>query len=436
MSEYVSLEKESDSDEVPGFALTYLDSDDVPELIVIEGCAYSCGVAVYTFEKGEVIPIGVYGQYGTMNYKEKEGIVFDSFDTGDSISCKVYQMEEKKEIFLQSYSERYEFSAEGEVLRYTYTVDGKEVSEEQYREVCDKWQDTACRVIDHGMCLPMTDDNIQQTLTKELENLILTQEKVLKQNVLIEADMPESSIIFWDYDDYDRDGKCEVFVICGESGNNTLGVAYYEGTLYFAGADGCTVLRDYEYYRMIDGKMKLGPGRKYLFFYTDYNFTANITELWTVEDGKPVESEFSQIGQVVYRGGNDFEIWKDAYDHFFGMISEDSWTGHTYKPYFYYYNYSSNRVEAYGGEEISGEAFEQLSGTNIIEEIESKGYTVGTIIRWENDIVTINYAVNEDSGSISYENIIWDNRVKDFWEKEIRGVTSWENAGVGGSFHL
>lgn len=436
LAEYVSLEKESDSDKVPGFAITYLDSDDVPELIVIEGCAHSCGVAVYTFEKGEVIPIGVYGQYGTMNYKEKEGIVFDSFDTGDSISCKVYQMEEKKEILLQSYSERYEFSAEGEVLRYTYTVDGKEVSEEQYREVCDKWQDTACRVIDHGMCLPMTDDNIQQTLTKELENLILTQEKVLKQNVLIEADMPESSIIFWDYDDYDRDGKCEVFVICGESGNNTLGVAYYRGTLYFAGADGCTVLRDYEHYRMIDGKMKLGPGRKYLFFYTDYNFTANITELWTVEDGKPVESEFSQIGQVVYRGGNDFEIWKDAYDHFFGMISEDSWTGHTYKPYFYYYNYSSNRVEAYGGEEISGEAFEQLSGTNIIEEIESKGYTVGTIIRWENDIVTINYAVNENTGSISYENIIWDNRIKDFWEKEIRGVTSWENAGVGGSFHL
>ncbi|MDE7341737.1 MAG: hypothetical protein K2N80_14495 [Lachnospiraceae bacterium] len=438
LAEYASQRDESDSREVPGFAFTYLDGDDVPELIVIDGYAHSCGAAVYTFEKGEVISVGAYGQYGAMGYREKEGIVFDDYDTGGNVYSSVYQIEGKEETLLQSYSERCDFSAEGEEVQYAYMVDGKEVSEEQYREVCDKWNESECRVIDYGMCRALEGGNLQSALTEELENLLLTQEEALKQNVLIAAGAQESDILLLDYDDYDRDGKCEAFMICGDS-YDEYGEERYRGELYFAGADCCTLLRDDQCYRMIDGKMKLGMNRKYLFFYTDFSLTANISELWTVEDGKPVENEFSQIGQVVYRGGNAFEIWMDTYDHFYEP-AYDMWTGHTYKPYFYYYNYSRDRIEAYGGEIISGEEFGKLSGTNLIGEIEAEGYTVETIIRWENDIVTINYVIPADerdsTGTVCYENVIWDNTAKDFWQKDVRGVTSWKNAGEGGRFRI
>ncbi|MDE6750934.1 MAG: hypothetical protein K2K21_17995 [Lachnospiraceae bacterium] len=435
LAEYVPQRGASNSEEVPAFSLIYLDSDDVPELIVIEGYAHACGGYVYTFDRGEVIPVGEYGQYGTLHYREKEGIVFHDYDAFGNVYCDVYQIEGKNETLLQSYSERCEFSAEGEELKYTYIVDGTEVSEEQYWEVCDKWNETGYRVTDYGMCLSLTDRNMQKALSEELEKLILTQEEVLKQNVLIAAGAQESNILLLDYDDYDRDGKCEVFMICGES-YDEYGTEKYRGVLYFAGADSLTLLRDNQHYRMIDGKMKLGPGRKYLFFYTDFCFTANISELWTVEDGKPVESVFSQIGQVVYRGGNDFEIWMDTYDNFYDTV-DDLWSGHTWKPYFYHYNYSSNRIEAYDGEIISGEKFEEISGTNLIEEIEAEGYTVETIILWGNDIVTINYVVSDDEyGFLCYENVIWDNKIKDFWEKDTRFVTSWKNAGEGGSFWL
>lgn len=404
---------------------------------MIGGYAHACGAAVYTFEKGKVVPVGIYGQYGAMGYREKEGIVFDDYDMGSNAYSCVYQIEGKKETLLQSYGERCEFLVEGEELQYTYVVDGTEVSEEQYRKVCEKWNGTGYRMIDYGMCRVLTDGNAQRVLTVELENLILTQKEVLKQNVLIAAGMPESKILLLDYDDYDGDGKYEAFIICGDS-YDVYGDVEYRGALYFAGADCCTLLQNTEDYRMIDGKIKLGPDRKYLLFHTDYSFSATRSELWTVEDGKPVESVFSQIGYVVYCGGNDFEIWMDAYDHFYEPLDDLwLWTGHTYKPYFYYYNYSSNRIEAYGGETISGEAFKELSGTDFIEEIEAKGYTIETIIRWENDIVTINYVIPEnDFGVVAYENVIWDNKVKDFWEKDKRGVTSWENAGEGGSFWL
>lgn len=447
LTEYVPHRTESDSKEVPGFALIYLNDDDAPELIVIEGYAHACGASVYTYEKGEVIPVGVYGQYGCMAYREKDGIVFDDYDTGGNMYSNVYQIEGKKETLLQSYSERWEFPEEGEELQYTYTVDGKEVSEEQYREVCDKWYEIGDKVIDYGMCRTLTDSNMQRALTEELENLILTQEEVLKQNVLIAAGAQESNILLLDYDDYDRDGKYEAFIICGDSYDD-YGTVIYRGVLYFVGADCCTLLRNDEYYhesyRMIDGKMDFGS-RKYLFFYLDYVVTANISVIWTVRDGKPVEeSNLFQRGQVVYRGANErneFEIWVDAYDHecdkdYFGE-GDDMWLGHTWKPYFYHYNSGSDQIEKYGGEIISGKEFEELSGTNLIEEIETEGYTVETIIRWENDIVTINYVIPEnDWGTVWYENVIWDNKVKDFWKKDVRGVTSWKYAGEGGSFWL
>lgn len=65
---------------------------------------------------------------------------------------------------------------------------------------------------------------------------------------------------------------------------------WFKGKFYVAGADGCTQALDNSYgvYRMIDGVMDFGS-RKSLFFYTDYCVTADLSEIWTVRGGKPVE---------------------------------------------------------------------------------------------------------------------------------------------------
>ncbi len=151
----------------------------------------------------------------------------------------------------------------------------------------------------------------------------------------------------------------------------------------------------------------------------------------------------------MYRGDNErdeLEIWVDAYDIFcekdyFGK-DDHMWTGHSYKPYFYHYDAASDRLEPYAGEEITPEKFKELSKTNMIEEIGAEGCTVGEIIHWENDIVTINYHYimpqdeEEPSETYVYKNVIWDNRIGDYWRKDERGVTSWENAGEWGSYGI
>lgn len=398
LTDYVQQWKKNAGQKSPGFKLIYLDDDAIPELVIIEGNAHLFSVNVYTYEAGKTIFVGEYGQYGAMGYQEKKGI---------------------------------------EEIEYTYSVDGKEVTKEQYNEVYLTWNDGFTKVIDYDMCVWMADADISERLTEELENLILTQEEVLKRNVLIKSGKDESAILLMDYDDYDRDGNYEAFVLCGEC-TEYLEQKYYSGTLWFAGANQCTRLEE-QCYRMIDGKMKLGPNRKYLFFYTDVVFTANISELWTVVNGEPKESEQSRIGQVVYRGGSDFEIWKDCYDHFYEP-ENDLWTGHTYKPYFYQYNWDTDEVERYAGEIISRKQLEEICGFDLAAEIEAEGYVVSDIIKWGYEIVTVNYVIPKDEEDaiprIIFENVIWDCIKNDYWRKEQRGVTSWKDAGVGGSFRL
>lgn len=394
-------EPQRKGEQEPRFALLFLDGDEVPELIVMEGWPHAQSASVYLFQDGEVI------------------------------------------------------AGEGkESPRDTDYVNGKEVTEEQYQKASYWWAADEYQMIeyDHFRVLPKTD--IRKELQEELEERILMREDVLKQNLLLAAGAQENDVLLLEYDDYDGDGKYEAFMIVGKSVTYAGGwgeETSYKGTLYFAGADGFVLELDDSYgiYRMIDGKMDFGS-RKYLFFYTEYAFTSNVTELWTVRDGKPVD-ESKLIGpyQLIYRGENEkneFEVLIDSYSHYYEKKDSDEeeemrW-GHVWKPHFWYYDSEIDQIKKYEGKSISKEAFAKLSGTDIIEEIEAEGYTIGEIIHWKNDIVTINYhkvelwGEDESEEIYVYENVIWDNRVKDYWRKDERGVTSWENAGKGGSYGL
>lgn len=448
LQEYELPRQDGGSGQEPGFALLYLDGDEVPELVVMEGIAHAQGASVFMFRDGKVIALGTYGQYGAMPYREKEGLLFDDYDTQGNLHFGVYQIEEDHPALLQSYDYWAGLPEGGE--EPAYWVDGKEVTEEQYWAVSDKWDAGGYQMIQYDDCRKFSGTDIPKSLQEELEDRILMREEVLKQNLLTAAGAQESDILLFDYDDYDGDGKQEAFMIVGRTFDD-YGTEKYDGRLYFAGADGSASELEVQHdiYRMIDGKMDFGS-RKYLFFYLDYCLTANISVIWTVEDGQPVEiSESLQRGQVVYRDAyprEEFEIWVDAYDMFcekdyFGK-DDHMWTGHTWKPYFHHYNYSDDRLEPYEGEEITPEQFKELSKTNIIEEIVAEGYTVGEIIHWGNDIVTINYhsielwGEDETSETYVYENVIWDNRAGDYWRKDERGVTSWKNAGEGGIYWL
>ena len=429
--------KEPWSKEIPSFALIYLDNDDIPELAVMRGTAHSHGASIFTYEHGEAVFVEEYGQYGEMDYREREGVIFDEWDQGGIYHTWVYRIDGSRRTLLLSCSLEADFLDEANP-KYVYKVEDVEVSEEQYWEALARYETEEMRRIRYYDKHPLiTEPDIRGALTKELEALILTQRETVKQRVLAASGMTEDMVLLMDYDDYDHDGKCEAFMFCGEYNEYNELNKIYSGELWFAGAEECTRLRR-EQYRMIDGSMVLGRQKqKYIYLYTDEVFTANYSELWTVEAGKPVEVKLPQCGQIIYREGDSFEVWADGYDHSY-RPKDDLWIGHTYRPYFYHYNWDTKMLERYGENLISAERLARICGFDLAAEIEAEGYEITEIVYWDNDIVTVNYTIPRDENDpvsmIDYENIIWDCRTGDYWRKEERGVTSWKNAGFGGSF--
>lgn len=426
------------------FTLIYLDNDDVPELVIMDDGWHLAGAKIYTYKQEETVYVGKYGQFGWTTYLEKEGIIFNPYSQGGSASCGVHKIDGTEDTLLQVFSWGPDLPAGGwdewDECSYTYKVDDTVVSEEQYDEAWQKWDKPDKRELGYDYCTPVEGTDIPAALTERLQTLILTRYDALREKVLVESGLGEDAILLMDYDDYDGDGIYEAFVFCGRS-YDYYGDISYSGDFWFVGADQCIRLPERfgngTGYRKIDGLMTLGT-KKYLYYYSDYNFTANISGIWTVENREPVEINLPQTGQVVYRGKyNEFELWVDGYNHYYEP-DRDLWTGHTWRPYFYHYDSQTGEPAPDESETLSQKELEEICGFDLAGEVEAEGYEVTAIIRWlPSDIVTINYTIPLDEEAplqeITYENIIWDCKAKDYWRSEEWGVTSWRNAGVGGS---
>lgn len=427
------------------FTLLYLDGDDIPELAVIN--VYKA--EIYTCERDEAVLVGNYGisPEGTTVYREKEGIIFSDYRSSGTV-LHIHQVNAAVDTVLQEFMSgwRYADGREDDVPIPLYEIDDKEVSEAQYDEALQEWKDNAAnKILREDACtLLQKDTDAKEAMQEQLQTLILTQYDTLKRNALIKSGMGEDSLLHMDYDDFDGDGRYEAFMFFGEKGEGAFGSVEYSGEYWFAGADSCVCLSDSpikESYRMIDGQMifeKADHRQKYLYCHSAVVLTANLSRVWTVENGEPVQVHLPQIGEVEngpkhHQWG--FVLWADGYDHYYEP-ADDLWTGHTWRPYFYHYERKlgetgAGELKPDVGEHISREELQELCGFDLVGEVEAEGYEVTEIVRWKpSDIVTVNYTIPmNESGIITYENIVWDCVAQDYWEKE----DSWQNAGYGGS---
>ncbi|MCH5280153.1 MAG: hypothetical protein J1E61_01695 [Lachnospiraceae bacterium] len=123
------------SKEEPHFNLAYVDEDDIPELIIIDGLAHSHGGNVYTWYEGKVVYIGMYGQYGGFGYLDKENLIHDSYDGADVYHDGFYKIEGGEEVLLAFFTTRRTLAdpeAFTEEMVTTYYVDKEEVTKAEY----------------------------------------------------------------------------------------------------------------------------------------------------------------------------------------------------------------------------------------------------------------------------------------------------------------
>lgn len=438
------LENLAGERETVPFTLLYLDGDDIPELAVIN--VYFA--EIYTCDQGQAVLVGNYGMTpeGTAVYREKEGIIFSEYRSSGGV-LSVHQVNRTEDTVLQVFKVGWRYADGRDDDIPVYEIDDAKVSQAQYDEKLREWRNSVVqKSLRADTCtLFQKDMDTKETLQEQLQTLILTQYDTLRKNALIKSGKEEDSLLYMDYDDFDGDGRYEAFIFFGKSGDY-FGNIEYDGDYWFVGSDSCVCLSGSvkESYRKIDGQMTfetVDHRQKYLFCHSATVLTANISRVWTVENGEPVRVHLPQIGEVLYRPESrwDFEVWVDSYNHYYAP-ADDLWTGHTWRPYFYHYERKqgetgTGELKPDTEECISREELQELCGFDLAGEVEAEGYEVTEIIRWEpSDIVTINYMIPlNEYGEITFENIFWDCVEKDYWRKEEKGITCWENAGYGGS---
>lgn len=181
----------------PEFTLIYLDDDEIPELAVLD-----VNLLIYTFADGEVTSVGTYGQYGHVNYVEREGIVFSSRDEYKDVYNNVYKIKGAEEVLLQSSSEswHYEVKAGGEGKEYcVYLVDGKEVTNDEYEAALKVWDEYEKKEVLYADCFLMIDRNVRGNLNQAMAKLVFEENPFFysRGNTSLSADIKYEASETW-----------------------------------------------------------------------------------------------------------------------------------------------------------------------------------------------------------------------------------------------
>ncbi|MBR5649487.1 hypothetical protein [Pseudobutyrivibrio sp.] len=130
--DYESIYLKSDNTNIGdrNYSLLYLNDDDVPEIAVYgNGLQHNDLVEIYTIVEGDVKELGDYGQYGTIQYIQQEGIIYEEYDNAGNFYTNIYKMQDGDITTVNSF--QMDYGTDG----IFYYIDSQSADESDYREM-------------------------------------------------------------------------------------------------------------------------------------------------------------------------------------------------------------------------------------------------------------------------------------------------------------
>lgn len=242
--------------------------------------------------------------------------------------------------------------------------------------------------------------------------------------------------------DFDGDGTREAFVFIGGDIDEEWSTC--QGQLYYVTDNGKEMLKNSDFV-VNDGKIiETFPMTDKTFIAVEEAYTtSSVSFLYYVENGECKDSYLSGIGGF-YKPDfvDDYAISLSCYDMSFdyeeGKEDEGMYMGHTWKPYYFYYDEATGRFEEYVGKEISEEELNAACGFDLAGEIKAAGNQIDGILRRDNGIINVNYSYKTEyeggSVSIQYSNVTFNEKTKEFVNVWGDGENTWENSSFGGTY--
>lgn len=115
----------------PRFTFAYIDSDNIPEVLVFEGDWNTAQVRVLTYSDGTVNDAGCLGAKGAMNYSEKSGLITETDLLNGNVYESHFRMDDGKVELLWSGKKLMSSDSNGEPSFRCY-IDDAEVTLQEY----------------------------------------------------------------------------------------------------------------------------------------------------------------------------------------------------------------------------------------------------------------------------------------------------------------
>ena len=232
----------------------------------------------------------------------------------------------------------------------------------------------------------------------------------LKPILMRKSGATEDQVIVFEQQDYDGDGKEEAFALIGEVVDDPEVMRTVVGNIWFISSDESEkLLHEGIGMGFQEGIRTMTLGKTTYALFDEVYATANLTYVWYVQDGKAVEAPFSAAGEVITdvpEGEDRFRIMDSSYDCSY-YPDTDSWMGHTWKHYYFFYFDEIDEVCEYAGAYITQQTVPFLCGRDLVKELVPKGAKMDSLYCRGNGHIVINYELAGD-GCVNYYHYIYD----------------------------
>lgn len=221
--------------------------------------------------------------------------------------------------------------------------------------------------------------------------------------------------------DFAGDGEVEAFIFTGEFVEDEY-MSSYLGAYWYVKEDNSWEQKVAPEISWNDYGRFFDCGKRKFYAVTQQYTTGAPTTILTVYDGYASQVNMSGYGNVQQLEDGSFVVYHDTYDTFWDNASQ-FFIGHSWKPYYFYYDEAKDDMVEYESEDVSKKAINDLCGTDVLSEIKKAGAEFDSAYKRANGLVTINYSIKQADG-IEYKNATWDLNKKSY-------VPAW---GDGNSF--
>ena len=232
---------------------------------------------------------------------------------------------------------------------------------------------------------------------------------VLKEMLLKETGAGIDEVAVFAQEDYDGDGSEEAFALVGETIEDYPEMRTIEGNVWFVTKNGCELLHEGAAMGIYDDMRSMILGHTKYVLFDEVYATAILTYVWSVSNGKAVEAPFSAAGEVITdvpEGEDRFRIMDSSYDCSY-YPDTDSWMGHTWKHYYFFYFDDIDEVCEYAGAYITQQTVLFLCGRDLVKELMPKGAKMDSLYCRGNGHIVINYELAGDD-CVNYYHYIYN----------------------------